>query len=108
MSWQDLNSENNINVIVDGKEFDGIKAQEVHNKLQSSILIHNSTEIESRPSFTGYLSEFSEQYIKEIDYISETVTKSLKKIARNQKEEVARLLANLNSNLGTARLRGDC
>ncbi len=99
LSWQDPNSENNINVVVDGKEFDGIKAQEVHNKLQASILIHNSTEIESRPSFTGYLSEFSEQYIKELDDIAATVTKSLKKIAKNQKEEVARLLANLNSNL---------
>jgi predicted ATPase len=99
LSWHDPNSENNVNVVVDGKEFDGIKAQEVHNKLQASILIHNSTEIESRPSFTGYLSEFSEQYIKELDDIAATVTKSLKKIAKNQKEEVARLLANLNSKL---------
>lgn len=99
LSWQEHSSENNISVTVDGKEFDGIKAQEVHKKLQSNVLIHNSTEIESRPGFTGYLSQFSELYTREIDDISETVTKSLKKIAKNQKEEVARLLANLNSNL---------
>ena len=97
--WKDINSDNFMSVNVDGNQFEGIKAQEVHNKLQSSILIHNSTEIESRQSFTGFLNEFSDQYTKDLNSMSETVTKSLKKIAKNQKEEISRLLENLTSKL---------
>lgn len=88
LSWKDHNPDANIAVLVSGKEFDGIKAQEVHNKLQSSILIHNSTEIESRPSFTGYLSEFSEQYTKDLDSMAETVTKSLKKLPKVKRKRL--------------------
>jgi len=79
--------------------FDGIKAQEIHKKVQSSILIHNSTEIESRASFTGFVQEFSEQYSTELNKMTATLQKSLAKIAKTQKEEISVLLSKLNSNL---------
>nr|WP_280519524.1 AAA family ATPase [Vibrio sp. B1FIG11] len=61
--------------------------------------MHNSTEIESRASFTGFLDEFSAQYSKDMNVMSESMNKSLAKIAKTQKEEISALLCKLNSNL---------
>ena len=97
--WKDSLSSNEVVAKLCGKTFDGIKAQEIHKKVQSSILIHNSTEIESRASFTGFLQEFSEQYSTELNKMTATLQKSLARIAKTQKEEISVLLSKLNSNL---------
>ena len=97
--WNDSISSNEVIADLDGQIFDGIKAQEIHKKVQSSILIHNSTEIETRASFTGFLQEFSEQYSTELNRMTSSLQKSLAKIAKTQKEEVSSLLSKLNSNL---------
>jgi predicted ATPase len=98
-TWLDSISTSEVIAVIDGNKFEGIKAQEIHKKIQSSILIHNSTEIESRASFTGFFQEFSEEYSKELSKMSDTLKKSLTKIAKSQKEEVSLLLDKLNSNL---------
>lgn len=97
--WQDSTSSGQTAAILDGEKFEGIKAQEIHKKVQSSILIHNSTEVETRNSFTGFLHEFSEQYSAELNKMTLTLQKSLAKIAKGQKEEVSNLLFRMNSNL---------
>ncbi|MCH2555701.1 MAG: ATP-binding protein [Alcanivorax sp.] len=97
--WQDSMSSGQTAAILDGEKFEGIKAQEIHKKVQSSILIHNSTEVEARNSFTGFLHEFSEQYSAELNKMTATLQKSLAKIAKGQKEEVSNLLFRMNSNL---------
>lgn len=97
--WSDSISSNEVIAHLCGQTFEGIKAQEIHKKVQSSILIHNSTEIETRASFTGFLQEFSEQYSTELNKMTESLQKSLARIAKSQKEEVSNLLSKLNSNL---------
>lgn len=97
--WDDTISTGKVVAEIGDKKFEGIKAQEVHKKIQSSILIHNSTEIETRASFTGFLHEFSEKYSKDLSKMSATFKKSLTKIAKTQKEEISLLLSKLNSNL---------
>lgn len=97
--WNDSISSNEVVADLCGQAFEGIKAQEIHKKIQSSILIHNSTEIEIRGSFTGFLQEFSEQYSTELNKMTTNLQKSLAKIAKTQKEEVSNLLSRLNSNL---------
>ncbi|MBR2513899.1 MAG: AAA family ATPase [Halomonas sp.] len=97
--WLDSASSGQTTAILDGDKFEGIKAQEIHKKVQSSILIHNSTEVETRNSFTGFLHEFSEQYSAELNKMTLTLQKSLAKIAKGQKEEVSNLLFRMNSNL---------
>ncbi|MBQ4892332.1 AAA family ATPase [Shewanella sp. MMG014] len=97
--WSDSLSSSNVVAEMCGQTFDGIKAQEIHKKVQSSILIHNSTEIETRASFTGFLQEFSQQYSTELNKMTSTLQKSLARIAKTQKEEVSGLLSKLNSNL---------
>lgn len=97
--WCDSISSTEVTAELNGQEFDGIKAQEIHKKVQSSILIHNSTEIETRASFTGFLQEFSQQYSAELNKMTSSLKKSLARIAKSQKEEVSGLLSKLNSNL---------
>ncbi|MEA5464218.1 ATP-dependent nuclease [Leptothoe sp. PORK10 BA2] len=98
-TWNDYISSNEVIAEIEGQTFEGIKAQEIHNKVQLSILIHNSTEIETRGSFTGFLQEFSEQYSTELSKMTSSMKKSLTRIAKTQKEEVSSLLSRLNSNL---------
>jgi len=98
-TWSDSPSSSHVTAELCDKVFDGIKAQEIHKKVQSSILIHNSTEIETRASFTGFLHEFSQQYSAELAKVSSSLKKSLARIAKSQKEEVSNLLSKLNSNL---------
>ena len=97
--WHDSISTSEVTAEISEQSFEGIKAQEIHKKVQSSILIHNSTEIESRAPFTGFLQEFSEQYSKELSNMSATLKKSLTKISKSQKEEISLLLSKLNSKL---------
>ncbi len=97
--WLDSISSSEVVADLNGERFEGIKAQEIHKKVQSSILIHNSTEIETRASFTGFLQEFSEQYSTELNKMTSSLQRSLAKIAKTQKEEVSSLLSKLNSNL---------
>jgi putative ATP-dependent endonuclease of the OLD family len=97
--WNDSISSNEVIAHIDEQAFDGIKAQEIHKKVQSSILIHNSTEIETRGSFTGFLHEFSDQYSVELSRITSNLQKSLAKIVKTQKDEMSLLLSKLNNNL---------
>jgi predicted ATP-dependent endonuclease of OLD family len=97
--WNDSISSNEVIAELCDQTFEGIKAQEIHKKVQSSILIHNSTEIETRASFTGFVQEFSDQYSAELKKMTTSLQKSLARIAKTQKEEVSGLLSKLNSNL---------
>lgn len=78
--------------------FTGLKAQEVNNKLRSTLLIHNSTEAGYRFSFAGELDEFSDEYGTELENISKKASTSLKRVAKAHKEEITNLLGRLSRN----------
>lgn len=99
LTYKDLKPDPEVFVVIENQYFDSLKAQEVHSKLQSSILIHKSTENEYRPSFTGFLREHSEEFSKELEDMSLTVNKSLKKIVRGHEKEISSLLTRLNSKI---------
>lgn len=83
-------------VLAGGKEFTDLKAQEVQNKLKSTILIHNSTEAGYRFSAIGELDEFSADYGHELAEIGKKASTSLKKIAKAHKDEITQLLGRLS------------
>lgn len=89
-------STSEVTVSVGPKKFSGLKAQEVNNRLRSTLLLHNSTEAGYRFSFTGGLDEFSDEYGKELEDISKRTSKSLKKVAKAHKEEITNLLGRLS------------
>jgi putative ATP-dependent endonuclease of the OLD family len=78
--------------------FTGLKAQEVNNRLRSTLLIHNSTEADYRFSFAGELDEFSDEYGTELENISKKASSSLKRVAKAHKEEITNLLGRLSRN----------
>ncbi len=85
-----------VSVSVGENEFSGLKAQEVNNKLRSTLLVHNSTEAGYRFSFTGELDEFSDEYGKDLQDISKKASTSLKRVAKAHKEEITNLLGRLS------------
>ena len=92
----DEQSSAEVCVLVGEKQFSGLKAQEVKNRLKSTLLIHNSTEAGYRLSFVGELNEFSADYGKELSDIGKKASSSLKKVAKAHKEEITQLLGRLN------------
>ena len=74
------------------KEFKGLKAQEVQNRLRSTLIVHNSTESDALYSFIGDLDEFSVQYGSELSDIAKKASASLKRVAKAHKAEITQLL----------------
>lgn len=89
-------SSTEVAVIVDNKEHSGLKAQEVQNRLKSTMLVHNSTEAGYRFSAIGELDEFSADYGQELADIGKKASNSLKKVAKAHKDEIAQLLGRLS------------
>jgi predicted ATP-dependent endonuclease of OLD family len=85
-----------VMVKVDDKEFTGLKAQEVKNKLKDTIIVHNSTEAGHRFSFVGELDEFAADYGSELAEIGKKASNSLKRVAKAHKEEITQLLGRLS------------
>ena len=92
----DEQSSAEVCVLVGDKEFSGLKAQEVQNRLKSTLLVHNSTEAGYGLSIVGELNEFSADYGKELSDIGKKASSSLKKVAKAHKEEITQLLGRLN------------
>jgi len=89
-------SSTEVVAIVGDKEFTGLKAQEVQNKLKDTMLVHNSTEAGHRFSLIGELDEFSAEYSNELSDIGKKASNSLKRVAKAHKEEIAHLLGRLS------------
>ncbi len=86
---------------IEGRVFRDLKAQEVLKRLQSShcLLFYNSTEL-GHPGFrhgriAGFFKEFAGEYSEQVDLITQTVNRKLRKIARQQQQEFAQLLGRL-------------
>ena len=83
-------------IAADDRTFEGLKAEEVKNRLRTTLIVHNSTEFGYRAAYSGGLDEFSEEYGKELEAISKKASSSLKRVAKVHKEEIANLLGRLN------------
>ncbi len=94
-------SENKVSITVNDKGFDGLKAQEVLKKLQSSVvfLFHNSTDPDQFSSFRrrlgGFLGEYSAEYSSQLDSLKKTVNQRLTRILTQQQKEITELLGRL-------------
>jgi len=95
-STSDKQTSTEVVVNVSDKEFTGLKAQEVQNKLKDTMLVHNSTEAGHRFSLVGELDEFSADYGNELAEIGKKASNSLKRVAKAHKEEITQLLGRLN------------
>ena len=98
---EDRLSQHEVTVSIEGDLFDGLKAQEVLKKLQSSktILFHNSTspDRDYRYSRRALFRDFSEEYREQIERMNRSVERGLKKIAKEQQKELADLLGRLEA-----------
>lgn len=90
-------------VNIGGTIYDANKADEILKKLQSSrsILFHNSTEpklpgLYSR-RYLGSLTDFSEEYQKDVEAIRRSISKGVKHITRTHQRQVEDLLGRLES-----------
>lgn len=92
-----------ITLTVGDQTFDGIKAEEVLKKLQSShvILFYNSTETDPQMIFSrkvsGVLSEFSGRDSAQVEKLKKNVNKALGKIAKRQQSGISELIGRLES-----------
>ncbi len=92
-----------IVVSVGGQRFEGLKAQEVLKKLQSSrvVLFHNSTDPEPLYRFSrrfgGISREVPPEHTDRIEKMKRTIDRGLEKIARSQQERLAELLGRLEN-----------
>lgn len=91
-------------VSAQGKQYEGLNAQEVLKKLQSSrsIIFHNSTEIETRyvypgRSVAGHIREITGQHQTLVESMKRTVTRGLAKISKAQQTEFENLLGRLQT-----------
>lgn len=89
-----------VSVSAEGRDYDGLEAQEVVKRLRTSgtILFHNSTQIEPMFRFRGGLGQLSEltaEASETLAELKETTDKRLRKIAKSQQEEFERLLGRL-------------
>lgn len=92
-----------VSVTAGGKEFNGLKAEEVLKKLQSStvVLFHNSTEPKHpyfRSSrFSGTLEDLSQEYEEQVEAIKDLVNDRMKHIAQRHQKQIEELLGRLGS-----------
>jgi predicted ATPase len=95
-SISDKHPTTEVKVVTSGKEFVGLKAQEVQKRLKDTLLIHNSTEAGYRFSYIGQLDEFSADYGVELAEIGKKASSSLKRVAKAHKDEITQLLGRLS------------
>lgn len=87
-----------------GQSFDGLDAQQVLKKLQSSrsIIFHNSTETETRYVYprgrvAGHIREITGQHENLVERMKRTVSRGLAKISKSQQAEFEGLLGRLQT-----------
>jgi energy-coupling factor transporter ATP-binding protein EcfA2 len=88
-----------VEVSTGGQRFDGLKAQEVLKKLQTSrtFLFHSSTDPDPRfrRRFRGVLADITEEYTSKLEQSKKSLDRVLRRIAREQQEEIEDLLGRL-------------
>lgn len=91
-----------VRVVVNGKSFDGLDAQEVLNRIQSAncVIFHNSTQTPPRMFFRGglvmgVLKELSPENEQLLGKMKKTVNDGLAKIAKGRQKEFEELLGKL-------------
>lgn len=88
-----------VEVVAQKKLFDGLKAQEVLKRLQTSrtFLFHSSTDPHPRyrRGFRGALGDISEEYTEKLEQSKKSVDRVLRRIAREQQQEIEDLLGRL-------------
>lgn len=88
-----------IKVVAQKKKFEGLKAQEVLKKLQTSstFLFHSSTDPQPwyRRGFRGALGDISQEYKEKLEDSKKSVDRVLRRIAREQQQEIGDLLGRL-------------
>ncbi len=96
-------SKGKIQVIVQNQTFEGLKAEEVFKKVQSSnvVLFHNSTEPKLPylygTRYLGSVMELSEEYRQQIQNMKKSINRGLKRIAKSQQQQIEELLGRLES-----------
>ncbi len=98
-----------VKVTVDGTEFDGLKAQNVLNKLQGTgaVLFYNSTELHPRymgygRGFGGLFRQLSGNYAGQVDAVINDVNKKLRRVAKGQQEQFNEVLGRLSTKYKSA------
>jgi putative ATP-dependent endonuclease of OLD family len=91
-----------VQIAVLGKTYEGLEAQEVLKRLQSSrsILVHNSTRIESDLPFRqpiGHLRAVSQEDETLVAAMKRTVNKGLAKLSKTHKQRLETLLGRLGT-----------
>ncbi|HXF48459.1 MAG TPA: AAA family ATPase [Verrucomicrobiae bacterium] len=94
-------NEQEVTVQIGEKKFEGLNAQEVLRKFQTSrtFLFYNSTELDPRfrywREFGGFFPELSGQHAGQLESIKLSMNKRLRKIAKDRQEELTKLLGRL-------------
>lgn len=91
--------EQRIQVMVNGQSFDGVQAQDVLKKLQSSktFIFHNSTDPGPHYRGTALFKDLSDEYQDRVESAKRAVNRELQKIAKEQQKELAQLLGRLQA-----------
>jgi putative ATP-dependent endonuclease of the OLD family len=93
--------ESQVSVLVEGREFSGLQAQEVLKKLQNSntVLFYNSTELDPRSrfgrGFGGFFRELAGEYSSELRTFKDKINKRLRKVAKGHQKQLTELLGRL-------------
>ncbi len=92
---------NETKVVVKDKEFTGLKAEEILRKFQNSsiVLYHDSVEATNkyfyRRRYLGPFIEISDQFRSEIESIKTNINAGIKELAKNNQEQIQKLLGRL-------------
>lgn len=102
VTYQTDKSEPQVSVKVGNKVVDGLDAQQVLKTLRSSrtVLFHNSTRPEPRyisRGTQGFLSELSGESQVHFDSMKNSVSRTLKKVAKRHQEQIEELLGRLEA-----------
>lgn len=88
-----------VEVVAQDQRFEGLKAQEVLKRLQTSrtFLFHSSTDPHPRfrRRFRGVLGDISEEYTEKLEQSKKSVDRVLRRVAREQQQEIEDLLGRL-------------
>jgi len=88
-----------VEVSAGDRRFEGLKAQEILKRLQTSrtFLFHSSTDPNPRyhRGFRGLLGDISEEYADKLTAAKKSVDRVLRRIAREQQQEIEDLLGRL-------------
>lgn len=88
-----------VQVSAEGQQFDGLKAQEVLKRLQTSrtFLFHSSTDPHPRyrRGFRGVIGDITEEYTSKLEQSKKALDRVLRRIAREQQQEIEDLLGRL-------------